>query len=78
MRVVSHAEQWPLGPFLAIIGGLAFAVLLSFGYTTWAIGYHSHQSCTELRILGEAGGATTAYDRTVQEEFHGLYELRCG
>jgi hypothetical protein len=75
---MSKSERWPLGPFLAIIGGLAFAVLLSFGYTTWAIGYHSHQACAELRILATAGGAVTSYDKAVKKEYEGLYELRCG
>ena len=72
-----RAERWPLGPFLAIICGLAFAVLLSLGYTTWAINYHSRQACAELQILATAGGAVTAYDKTVKREYEGLYKLRC-
>ena len=77
MRLVSKAERWPLVPFLAIICGLAFAVLLSFGYTTWAIGSHAHQACAELRILATAPGAETSYDETVKKEYQGLYTLRC-
>ena len=78
MRVVSAGDRWQLGPFLLIIGGLAFAVLLSLGYTTWAISYHSRQSCSELRILATAPGAVTPYDMTVKKEYEGLYALRCG
>jgi hypothetical protein len=77
VRFVSAGDRWPLGPFLLIVGGLALAVVLSLGYTTWAISYHSRQSCTELRILAYASGAQTAYDKTVKKEYEGLYTLRC-
>jgi hypothetical protein len=70
-------DRWPLGPFAAIIGGLALAVLLSFGYTSWAINSHSRQACAELQILAAAPGAITSYDRTVKKEYEGLYALRC-
>ena len=77
MRIVSNGEKWPLGPFLAIIGGLVLTVLLSFGYMTWAIGSHAHQACAELRILATASGAETSYDKAVKKEYEGLYTLRC-
>jgi hypothetical protein len=77
VRVVSKADRWPLIPFLAIIFGLAVAVLLNIGYTTWAISYHAHQSCSEVRIIATAGGAITPYDRTIKKEYQGLYRLRC-
>ena len=75
--VPPHAERWPLVPFLAIVCGLVFAVVLSFGYTTWAIGAHAHQACTELQILASASGAVTPYDQTVKKEYAALYALRC-
>lgn len=70
-------DRWPLVPFLAIVCGLALAVLLSFGYTTWAIDYHARQACSELRILSTAPGAVTTYDRAVRKEYEDLYALRC-
>ena len=70
-------DRWPLGPFLAIIFGLAAAVLLSIGYATWAIDYHAHQACAEIRIIATAGGAATPYDQTVKKEYEALYALRC-
>ena len=70
-------DRWPLVPFMAIVFGLAFAVLLSFGYTTWAINSHSRQACAELQILATAPGAVTPYDKTVQKEYEALYALRC-
>lgn len=72
-----HGERWPLGPFLAIVVGLILAVAFSFGYTTWAIGSHSRQACTELHILATAPGAVTAYDAAVKKEYASLYALRC-
>ncbi len=71
-------DRWPLGPFLAIIIGLALAVALNFGYTTWAISYHARQACAELQILANAPGAVTPYDKTVKTEYEALYALRCG
>ena len=70
-------DRWPLVPFLAIVFGLALAVMLSFGYTTWAINSHSRQACAELRILATAPGAVTPYDKTVKKEYEALYALRC-
>jgi hypothetical protein len=78
VRVVSKGDRWPAGPFMAIVCGLALAVALSVGYTTWAIGYHARQACAELRIIATAPGAETPYDRTVKREYGALYKLRCG
>jgi len=65
------------GPVLLMIAGLLAAVVFSFGYTSWAIGYHGRQACAELRILATAPGADTRYDKAVREQFGHLYELRC-
>ena len=78
MRVLSgNPDRWPLGPFLAIVGGLILALVLSIGYTTWAISNHARQSCAETGIIAGAGGAATPYDKTLKKEFGELYELRC-
>lgn len=66
------------GPVLAMALGLATAVLCSLGYTQWAIGAHSRQACSEIRILATAPGAVSSYDRTIRGEYQHLYRLRCG
>jgi hypothetical protein len=70
--------RWPLGPFLAIIIGLSFAVALNVGYTTYMIGYHARQACTELRVLADSKGAVTTYDKHARSAYRDLYKLRCG
>jgi hypothetical protein len=67
----------PLFSFLLIITGIIAGLLLSAGYTTWSIDGHSHQACSELRILAVSRGAATAYDRAVKREYQRLYKLRC-
>lgn len=62
--------------FLIIAAGV-LAILLSAGYTTYALESHSHQACTQLHILATAKGAVTPYDRQIKREYLALYELRC-
>ena len=70
-------DRWPLGPFLLIVFGLAFAVALNMGFTYWAIGTHSRRACTELQIIATSGGTKTPYDKTIKREYERLYVLRC-
>jgi hypothetical protein len=65
------------GPLLLMVAGIICGLILSFGYTTWAIGYHSRQACAELRIMATAKGATGSYETAVRREYQHLYALRC-
>jgi hypothetical protein len=66
------------GPILLIVASVVAAIALNFGFTAWAIGYHSKQACSELHILATMKGAITAYDQGIRHAYERLYALRCG
>jgi hypothetical protein len=61
-----------------MITGFVLAVALCVSYSTYAIEVHTHEACSELRILAMTGGAATRYDQTVRAAYDRLYVLRCG
>jgi hypothetical protein len=63
---------------MLIAFSMALGLCLSMGFTYWAIGYHSRQSCAELRILATTRGAITPYDQGIRRAYGHLYRLRCG
>ena len=65
------------GPLMLMAFSTALGLCLSVGFTYWAIGHHSHQACTELRILARTGGAVTPYDKAIRGAYEHLYRLRC-
>jgi hypothetical protein len=65
------------GPLVLVVVSLALALALNAGFTYWAIGYHSHQGCSELQILAQTKGASTTYDRAIHRAYGRLFRLRC-
>ena len=72
------APRTPLVSFKVMLAGFVACVILCAGYSTYAIEFHAHQACTELRILAKTGGAATRYDLAVSRAYGRLYSLRCG
>jgi hypothetical protein len=69
--------KFPLAPFLAMLGGLIAAIILSAGFTSWSITIHSRQACPEMSVLASARGTSTPWEKTVSREYADLYRLRC-
>jgi hypothetical protein len=66
------------GPLILLAVSIALAIALNAGFTYWAIGWHSRQSCAELQILALTRGARTPYEQKITRAYGRLYQLRCG
>lgn len=82
-----RAERSAVISVLAVIAGLLALILLTVGYTTWAVNASQHRWCAVIDLLNAApppAGApqknpARAYDQKLALDFHDLKgSLGCG
>jgi hypothetical protein len=82
-----RAERSAVISVIAVIAGLLAAVVLTVGYTTWAVNASQHRWCAVINLLNAApppAGApetnpSRAYAQMLSRDFHDLKgSLGCG